>query len=216
MMNLVKFLVWEVPELGATTRKADREALKDFISKEWTIFRQPYAITNTKKPALSSFIGTINSENGFLNDPSGTRRFNVITINSIDWNYSKEIDINNIWCEAYQLYKSDNFNYRLTPDEGKAHDTLNGEYTYKTFVDEILDAYISITGEADDFISTLGLVRALKALDCKGLDDAISKKVKSWMQQKGIEKPKQKSINGKKLRGFAGVKENFPDKMLSE
>ena len=210
LMNLIKYFIWEVPELGATTRKQDREALKDFFSKVRVNVRAPYAITNMEKQALSSFIGTINNEAGFLNDPTGTRRFNVITLDSINWNYSKEIDINDIWSEAYQIYKSD-FDYHLTPEEVKKHNELNGEYTYKNHIDELLDEHINFSDEPDDFISTLELVRSLKNLQCTGTDDSISKKVKAWMQRNGLGKAKQKKINGKKLRGFSGVYPHFPE-----
>ena len=211
LMNLTKFFIWEVSELGATTRKADREALKDFITKEVVIFRSPYAKQNTKKHALASFVGTINNEAGFLTDPSGNRRFNVITIKSIDWNYTK-LNINEVWSEAYNLYQS-GYDYKLTHAEAKARDALNGEYIYKTHVDDLLDANI-ITGDSKDFIPTAELVKALKAMDCKGSDDSIGKKVSSWMQRNEIEICR-KRINGKNIRGFRGIKENFQVNMIN-
>jgi len=211
LINLTKYFIWEVSELGATTRKADREALKDFITKEWLNFRAPYAKQNTSKKALSTFIGTINNEAGFLTDPSGNRRFNVITIKKIDWGYTK-LNINEVWARAYNLYQN-GFDYKLTFDEAKARDTLNGEYIYMTHVDSVLEENILITGDENDFITSLALTRALKAYDCKGTDDSINKKISSWMQRNEVEKIRIK-IKGKKIRGFKGIKENFPVQVI--
>ena len=95
-IRLVSKWIWEVAELGATTRKADREALKFFISQRTVTIRRPYARYDIRKPALASFIGTINNEIGFLADKTGNRRFLVCTLESIDWGYSKAVDVDQV------------------------------------------------------------------------------------------------------------------------
>ena len=209
ILSLLRYFIWEISELGSTTRRADISALKAFQSREWCNIRPPFMRSKVEKPPLASFIGTINNEAGFLNDSTGTRRWNVITLDSINWNYSKEIDINDIWSEAYQLYKS-GFDYHLTSEEITIHDALNRLYTDKTHIDELLDAYLEFSDEEDYFISTLELVSKLKQIGCTGTDDSISKKVKKWMLRNGRGQPKRKIVGNEKFRGYPGIYPNFP------
>ena len=60
LIRLASKWIWEVGELQATTRKADREALKDFISRRDVTVRPAYGRYDIVKPALASFIVTIN------------------------------------------------------------------------------------------------------------------------------------------------------------
>jgi len=125
LIMLIENWVWEIAELGSTTRKADREALKAFVGVEGFVkVRPPYARKPIKKPPMASFIGTINNEAGFLTDPTGNRRFHVITIKELDWTYTERIPVNDVWAEAYHLYKT-GFDYNLTSDEARARSVLN-------------------------------------------------------------------------------------------
>jgi predicted P-loop ATPase len=67
--------IWEVSELGATTRKADQEALKAFLTYETVRVRRPYGKHDIEKTALATFIGTVNNYSGLFSDPTGSRRY---------------------------------------------------------------------------------------------------------------------------------------------
>jgi len=58
------------------------------------------------KPPTASFIGTINNVAGFLADPTGNRRYRACTLKSIDWDYDKSINVNNVWAQAVALFLS--------------------------------------------------------------------------------------------------------------
>ncbi len=105
-MELWSRLIWEVSELGTTTRRADNEALKHFLTAEQVSQRKPYGRYTISKPSRTSFIGTVNPTGyGFLNDKTGSRRFVVCDIRSIDWQtYTMELTPDLIWGEAYALY----------------------------------------------------------------------------------------------------------------
>ena len=110
--------IWEVSELGSTVRRADREALKFFISQQTVTIRKPYGRLDTVKPAMASLLGTVNNESGILADPTGNRRFLVCKVESIDWEYAK-LSPAQVWAEAYQLYQ-DGEPWQLTPEEIKS------------------------------------------------------------------------------------------------
>ena len=135
-IRLMSTWIWTVSELGATTRKNDREALKSFLTLETVRDRKAYGRFDIQGPAISSFIGTINNEGGFLSDPTGNRRFMVTRLLSIDWGYTK-LDVDQIWAQAYDLYLSDT-PWDLQPDEAKAAREINEIYQ----VDDLIEAAI--------------------------------------------------------------------------
>lgn len=98
--------IWEVGELGATTRRADREALKAFLTRQDVTFRTPYAHHPVTKPATANFIGTINPENGFLSDPTGNRRFLPVELTRIDFAYLTKINCRQLWAQFVALYNA--------------------------------------------------------------------------------------------------------------
>jgi len=69
---------WIVELSELTHRKADRDVFKGFISARVDKFRRPYGRDEVVHPRRCGFAGTTN-EPEFLNDPTGDRRFWVLT-----------------------------------------------------------------------------------------------------------------------------------------
>lgn len=122
---LAKKWIWEVGELGATTKRQDIEALKQFLTRVDCDFRTPYAHNPVHKPAMASFIGTVNPSAGFLVDPTGNRRYIVVDLAAIKWLYAQEVDVNQVWAQAYHLWKSGE-SPALTEEE-KAYQSISNE-----------------------------------------------------------------------------------------
>lgn len=98
----------EMAELSGL-RKAEVEAIKHFISKQEDTFRPAYARSAETYYRQCVFFGTTNNKD-FLRDPSGNRRFMPIDIHPHKVTKSVFTDLDNfevdqIWAEAYQLYK---------------------------------------------------------------------------------------------------------------
>lgn len=128
-INLASYWIWEAGELGSVTRRADREAFKQFITIKTIKERPPYGHLPIEKPATVSFIGTVNDAgDGFLSDPTGNRRFAVATLNRINWAYPHAVDVNQVWAQAYTLYQNGE-PWDLTAAESKRRDELNKVYT---------------------------------------------------------------------------------------
>lgn len=154
--------IWEVAELGSTTRRADREALKFFISLELVTMRPPYGRYEIQKPALANFIGTVNNENGLLSDPTGNRRYMFSKIRSIDWHgYTRNIDVNNIWAEALLLYNTDE-PADLTPEEAARAEEINKTYQVEEPLEGILLQHFEIDpGNLEWWVSTAEILTAI-------------------------------------------------------
>lgn len=145
-LALMSKWIWEVAELGNTTRKADREALKFFISLEQVSERFPYGRRPVTKPVLTSFIGTLNDEGGVLTDPTGSRRFMFTKIDAIDWRYTQNLSPDLIWAEAVYRYTQGE-NADLTPGEEAAAEKSNAEFDAENPVEGILLEYFNVDPE---------------------------------------------------------------------
>lgn len=201
--------VWEIGELGATTRKADREALKSFLTKETVTWRNPYAEEDSEKPALASFIGTVNNEGGFLQDATGTRRFMTVGLLKIDHSYIQNIDIDQVWAQAFYLYTSGE-PWRLTAEETITREELNNEYKvedpYDGWVRRFFD--IDLTRAANKtpgwFCTTQQIVSELKNQGVTDNTTAISMRLATTMKGLGLEKDRYPIRTGP--MGYWGLK----------
>lgn len=129
--------IWEVSELGATMRKADQEALKAFITLQEATYRPAYGRHPLHKPALASFIGTVNFDGALLSDQTGHRRFHPVELAAIDWGYSQAVDVDQLWAQAYALYRQGE-PWQLTSEEREAHRMLCEQYA----VEDVLAIYV--------------------------------------------------------------------------
>jgi len=118
-------------ELSTMTR-TEINAQKALMSKSSVKVRHPYARKTTKSPRRASIIGSTNKAE-FLTDETGRVRWLCCTVQDIDWAYKTDIDIDKVWAQAYQLYKS-GFKYQMTTKEILENENLNS--TYKTLSTE--------------------------------------------------------------------------------
>ena len=178
--------IWEVAELGATTRRQDQEAIKSFLTKHDVTFRKPYERHPIVKPALASFIGTVNDQAGFLTDKTGNRRFLAVTLTRINWKYIDDIDIHQLWAQAYHLYAKGE-SWQLTPSESTYRDMLNAEYE----IEEPLEGWILKECEIDldneEWVtSTSDIVAAMQDAGVTGGTRAIQMGVANVLRSMGL------------------------------
>ena len=97
----------EMAELSGL-KKAEVEAVKQYISKCEDMFRPAYGRTVETYKRQCVFFGTTN-DSDFLHDSTGNRRFNPVDVHREKAFKSVKDDLNQseidqIWAEAYQLY----------------------------------------------------------------------------------------------------------------
>jgi predicted P-loop ATPase len=123
-------------------------ALKELITKSVIKYRRPYGTFNQNYTRVASFMGSINHE-GILSDTSGSRRYLVHKIKSI--NYRHHLDMDLVYSQAYALYKQ-GFKYWFA---GKDIDRIHAEnrkYELSTIEEEMLVKEFE-PGSADDATS---------------------------------------------------------------
>lgn len=98
----------EVPELTGMTR-SEVTAVKQFLSKQDDIYREPYGRRTIKFPRRCIFCGTTN-DSEFLRDRTGNRRFWPVELNPETARYSVFEDLTNdvvdqLWAEGLETWR---------------------------------------------------------------------------------------------------------------
>lgn len=97
----------EISELTGI-RKADLDRVKAFVSRQDDKYRASFGRRVSRHPRQCVFIGTTNSEDGFLRDTSGNRRFWVVDTSAESAKKSWELDaetVAQVWAEALALVR---------------------------------------------------------------------------------------------------------------
>jgi predicted P-loop ATPase len=208
LIKVINKWVWEVKELGSTMRKADQEALKSFLTLEEITVRVPYGRYPIQKPAMASFIGTVNNAGGLLNDPTGSRRFNICKLTKIDWSYI-QLDANKIWAEAMAAYLTGE-QWRLSDDERVRRDEINEEYQVEDLIEGLLKKYFVIDAkELGWWIPTSDILKVLEDPyqgNLKGNSKGNAMQLAHTMVRLGLQKKKQRNLTGQLVNGYTGIR----------
>jgi predicted P-loop ATPase len=194
---LTSSLVWEVSELGATMRKTDQEALKALITMQDATWRPSYGRHPLHKPAMASFIGTVNFDGELLSDPTGHRRFHPVELTAIDWGYSTTIDVNQLWAQALALYRKGE-PPQLTQEERAVHQVICERYA----VEDVLTGYIHqwFDVRANDntlYTHTATIIDHLRThAGAKGTDRSMQMRLASTLNKHGLRKERRNDMSG--------------------
>jgi predicted P-loop ATPase len=147
LISLCENFLINLDELS-TLSKFELNHLKSLFSKDRVKVRHPFARKSQTDPRRASFIGSTN-EATFLTDSTGSVRWLCFEIDSIDWNYSKVVEIDNIWSQAYTLYNS-GFKFQLTPEEIRENETRNQQFQQVTMEYDYINKYLSPGSEINN------------------------------------------------------------------
>ena len=209
LVSLMTRWVWEVGELGNTTRRADRDALKSFLTIQQVTVRPPYGKHLISKPALASFVGTINADGGgLLDDSTGTRRYVITELKSIDWSYT-ELDIDQIWAEALAAYTAGE-DWMLDVDENDEAENIKDRYVIQDPLEDWILKFFEISPTREDWLTpTTDIIETLHTAGWRisSGPKAESMAISSALKTLGAVKPKNKIMwNGTQVRGYTGIR----------
>ena len=140
---LSEFLIINIDDQLRNLNRKDENALKTLITLESVKVRRPYDRMITKRPRVASFCGSVNGNN-FLTDPSGSRRFLPFEVKSIDLEKSQKIDMDAVWAEALQLFRS-GFRYWFTKEEINEINNYNQDFEVTDVETELLLELYEVT-----------------------------------------------------------------------
>lgn len=116
-------------ELSNLTRQ-EQNQFKSFVSMERVNMRPPYGRKAVMMIRRANFIGSTNNDE-FLIDETGNVRWICFELESINFAYKNDIDINRVWSQAYYLYKN-GFQYQLTKEELAINEQINSMFLINT------------------------------------------------------------------------------------
>ncbi len=136
---LCKNMLINLDEL-ATLNRTEINHLKAYFTKTQINERLPYDRKNTIIPRVASFMGSTN-QTTFLRDETGSVRWLIFAVQSIDWSYSREFDINKLWAQAYALYLDKNFDCTMTREDILNNEKRNKQYQVISVEQELISKF---------------------------------------------------------------------------
>lgn len=202
----------ELGELNAT-RKADRDQVKAFLSRQEDVYRVAYSRNTSRFPRQCVFWGSTN-DTAFLRDPTGDRRTYPIDCHyqlpelSI-WDDLTQEEVDQIWAEAVSLYKAGTPIYL----KGKAAEMViekQQEYKEDTplrgLIIEYLESDYPIEWDTMDLIERRLYIQAADKDDIPGMalsGEKISKDkvcaLEIWCELLGKKEGDLKPINTREI-----------------
>ncbi|HVU97327.1 MAG TPA: VapE domain-containing protein [Puia sp.] len=154
LIALTENFIINLDELATFTR-VEINALKSILSKSFVKERHPFERKAKKIARRASFVGSTNMTE-FLTDPTGNVRWIPFEIAGIDWNYAKEIRIDDAWAQAYALYRS-GFSCDVTAEEVAENESETRQFIQVTPEMELLLKYYEPgTKESHDLFRSTG------------------------------------------------------------
>ena len=147
LITLSENLIINLDEL-ATLDKQDINKLKSVFSKETVKVRHPFGKKAITTPRRASFMGSTNDQE-FLSDETGSVRWLCFEVESINWDYSKDIDINNVWAQAYQLFLNKSYKYQLTKEEVQENERSNQRFQKGSPEKDLIQKHFTQGNEED-------------------------------------------------------------------
>jgi predicted P-loop ATPase len=186
-IQLARNFLINLDELSILAKK-EINALKAYFSKTMINERLPYDRRNTSLQRICSFIGSTNRTT-FLNDETGSVRWLCFDLlGKINFDYLKEININNIWAQAYHLaYKEEGFDPELTLQDILQNEERNKPYKEPSMEEEFLSKYFETSIDPKEFMTASDIIARLNCINSRLNVVSMGKALKS----RGFERIKE-------------------------
>jgi predicted P-loop ATPase len=138
------FLVY-FDELFGITRRNTEEFKKVLSASEIDVYlpREPYPIRRNRIGSACFTSNKIPEKGGFLTSQMGYRRWLIFELDTIDHDYSKKIDVDQIWAEALLLIDQD-FDYLWNMTDWNEFREHNKRYMEETTSMKYVKMYFDI------------------------------------------------------------------------
>ncbi len=160
LISLCKNLLVNIDELSVMS-KTDVNILKSFISKNTVNARLPYDRKSSLMHRTASFCGSTNRSD-FLTDETGSVRWQIFEVLEIDFNYSKEINIEKVWSQAYfNAFERKNYNPELTAEDIQENENRNEKFKQVSLEQEIILSYFEKSKLQSEFLTPSDIMLAM-------------------------------------------------------
>lgn len=170
-IKLAMNFIINLDELAQHNKKT-LDSFKSMMSLNDITDRLPYGKKQERLKRMASFTGSTNKTE-FLIDETGNVRWIVFEVESIDFKYSKEVDINKVWAQAYfNAHKRKNYNPELSGKDIKRNELRNQKYSFWSKEKELIYKYFKPSENKEDFMTATDVILELQNL---GINMNLSK-----------------------------------------
>lgn len=121
--KVLEHVIVELGELGATYKKSDIDAIKNFISAPENAINVKFLARAEKNRRTTVFVSTVN-EFSFLQDSTGNSRFMCLSVTKCD--IFHKIDMQQLYAQVLDYARKNlNESYFLSEEEAKLQTTIN-------------------------------------------------------------------------------------------
>ena len=174
-------------------KKAEVEAVKNFLSRQNDRVRAAYDRYETDRPRQGIVVGTTNGAS-YLNDPTGGSRFWPVKIGKIDLDAIKR-DRDQLWAEAAAI--------EATGEPLELPVGLYAAAQEQQDLRRVLDPWDDILGRVEGpRVSSLDLATRELGITKDRLSSYDAGRIAASMRRLGWEGPKLTRIDGKVVRGY--------------
>ena len=151
-------------ELYGITKNNSEELKQVLSSLEYILSKRD----SNAVPRIGSGAFTTNKNKelgGFIHPSMGYRRWACIETEAINWKkYNSEVDINQMWAEAYVLFKNADYDYVWNEDDFNEFKEYNGRYLIETNANKLVKEYYRIPedGEESTHMQPLEILQELR------------------------------------------------------
>jgi predicted P-loop ATPase len=199
VLRHINYIIWHIPEIDGSMRKADAAALKSYLTMSDIAVREAYARFDTVKNSCLSFVASVNGDE-FLVDDSGSRRYLVMDL--ADLNPDHNVNIVQVWAQAMHLFKSGERHW-FDKNEITKINELNENFQTKNYVDHLA----SQIQDGDDWLSAVEIFAHYLGKPYPTQTDI--NKLQRLLNKRGFEK-KRPSIKGDKITKYKVHKPEKP------
>jgi hypothetical protein len=224
-LRLATLFIWSLDEISSlSSNRLEAGRLKSIISLSTIVERPPFEAYDKTFKRRVSFYGSTN-KNSLIGEESGSTRWLVFSIAKIDFAYSREVNIDQVWAQAYAHYLDKSFNAELTQEETRKQELYNSDYEITFAEKEVISLYLKkCSREEGDFFTNQQLLDYLNqaaALNIQGVGDHYTlNPVRLTTQGLGRALSAcgfldgKRYVNGRQMRGWYVVR--VPSPSISE
>lgn len=166
-IKLCKAFIINIEELDVMGGK-DINSIKALISQKYVNERLPYADKSTLMYRIASMVASTNRVE-ILTDETGNVRWIVFEVlGQINWDYSKEFNIDDFWAEAFHIYKTQpDFKSDLTLEEVEINEKRNERYMVQTTEAEYVLTFYEPSDTMEDFRTATDIITEMQPMGQK-------------------------------------------------
>ncbi len=188
----------------ANIGKEDNDKLKTFISKQSINLRRPFERNTKSEPRRASFVGSTNNSE-FLTDHTGNVRWMIFPIETINFNYSNDFNIDNLWSQILHLYKED-YICEISKEELVQMENNNEQYKIETPEMAALKEFFREPSKDDiafgEFMSSNDVISYLEGLNQRYRSLNCYKMGKALTSLKFLKEQKRKVTGAIPIKGY--------------